>query len=63
MSFVAQVVVGVGLVVVGAVVALGFADAELLWFRGRPLGVVLGILGLVDIGEALLRRRGPDSLR
>jgi hypothetical protein len=62
MSFPAQLSLGLALVVAGAVLALGFPDAELLFFRGRPLGVVLVLVGLVDAGEAAWRRsRSADE--
>jgi hypothetical protein len=57
MSFLTQVSLGVALLAVGAVLALGFPDAEFLFFDGRPLGVVLAVIGLIDVGEALWRRR------
>ncbi|GAB3090185.1 hypothetical protein GCM10027215_40590 [Nocardioides zeae] len=40
--------------------ALGFPDAELGWFDGRPLGVVLVLVGLVDVAEALWKRRSGE---
>ncbi|MEV7429262.1 MULTISPECIES: hypothetical protein [unclassified Nocardioides] len=57
MSFATQLVIGLCLVGAGAVLALGYPETEVLWFRGRPLGTVLGIIGLVDVGEAFVRRR------
>ncbi|MDQ6522724.1 hypothetical protein RB608_03885 [Nocardioides sp. LHD-245] len=57
MNTVTQLLVGVVLVGAGLILALGFPDTELGWFEGRPLGVVLGIIGVVDLGEAVLRRR------
>jgi len=57
MSFATQLVIGLCLVGAGALLALGFPETEVLWFQGRPLGTVLGIIGLVDVGEALVRRR------
>ena len=52
-----QLILGVALVVAGAFVAIGFADARFLIFTGRPFGVVLAILGVLDIAEALYKDR------
>lgn len=57
MTFRAQLLLGVALIALGGGLAIGFPEAEFIWFRGRPLGVVLAILGLVEIGEAAVRRR------
>lgn len=46
-----QLVLGVVLVAAGAVLLLFFRDAEFLWFRGQPLGIVLAIVGAVDLAE------------
>lgn len=62
MAFSHQVSLGAVLLVVGGVLALAFPDTELLWFRGRPLGVVLAVIGLVDVGEAFVRRSRADRL-
>ena len=43
--------------VAGAFVAIGFADAQFLIFTGRPFGVVLAIVGALDIAEALYKDR------
>lgn len=55
-----QITLGLVLLAAGAVLALGFPDAELGWFDGRPLGVVLAIVGVVDVAEALWKRRSPE---
>lgn len=52
-----QLALGVVLVVAGAVLALAFPDAEVFWFQGRPFGVVLAIVGAIDLAEAFSRRR------
>lgn len=57
MSTAAQSALGIVLVVVGLVLALGFADTEFWWFRGRPLGVVLVVVGVVDVAEGWWRGR------
>ncbi len=59
MSTAAQSILGVVLVVVGLVLALAFADTELGWFRGRPLGVVLVVVGIADVAEGWWRARRP----
>lgn len=48
--------IGVVLVVVGAVLLLFYRDAEFGWFRGQPLGVVLVVLGVLDLANALRKR-------
>lgn len=57
MDTVARTVVSVALLVAGAVLALLLPDTEFLWFQGRPLGVVLVIVGLIDLGELAWDRR------
>jgi uncharacterized membrane protein HdeD (DUF308 family) len=52
-----QLALGVVLVVAGAVLALAFPDTEVFWFQGRPFGVVLAIVGAIDLAEAFSRRR------
>ena len=48
------------LVLVGAVLAIGFPDAEFAWFTGRPFGVVLVVFGVVDLAQGF-RERGRRS--
>ena len=48
--------IGVLLVVVAAALLLFFRDTEFGWFRGQPLGVVLGVLGVLDLVNATRRR-------
>lgn len=52
-----QLALGVVLFIAGAVLALAFPDTEFFWFQGRPLGVVLAIVGAIDLAEALFRGR------
>lgn len=52
-----QLALGIALVVAGAVLALAFPDTEFFWFQGRPFGVVLAIVGAIDLAEAFSRRR------
>ncbi|WP_170981596.1 hypothetical protein [Nocardioides dongxiaopingii] len=52
-----QTLLGLALLVAGAVLALGFPEQELGWFRGRPLGLVLAAVGVLDLAEAQWRRR------
>ena len=64
MTHAQQIALGVALVVAGLVFALGFPELQFLVFTGRPLGVVLVLVGLLDVGEALWRRtRRPTSTR
>ncbi len=51
---------GFVLVLVGAVLAIGFPDAEFAWFTGRPFGVVLAIFGVIDLAQGF-RERGRSS--
>ncbi|MEV6138061.1 hypothetical protein AB0L63_18730 [Nocardia sp. NPDC051990] len=43
---------GVLLVVAGAALWLFARDTEFFWFRGGPLGVVLVVVGVIDIVNA-----------
>lgn len=49
------------LVLVGAVLAIGFPDAEFAWFTGRPFGVVLVIFGVVDLVQGFRERGRPSD--
>jgi len=42
--------IGVVLLVLGAVFVFVLPDLQFLWFTGRPLGIVLAIVGAVEIG-------------
>ncbi|NEW40583.1 hypothetical protein GV794_26205 [Nocardia cyriacigeorgica] len=42
-------IVGALLVLAGVMLWLFARDTEFLWFRGGPLGIVLIVLGLVDL--------------
>lgn len=53
-------VFGVLLVVAGAALWLFARDTEFFWFRGGPLGVVLVVVGVIDVVSA---RRSEDSDR
>ena len=48
---------GVAVIVVGGVLALFFRDMEFLWFRGGPLGVVLVLVGILELAESARRGR------
>jgi hypothetical protein len=52
-----QLALGVPLAVVGLVLALAYPDLELAWFEGRPLGILLAVLGVVYTAGALVQRR------
>lgn len=50
------------LVLVGAVLAIGFPEAEFAWFTGRPFGVVLALFGVVDLAQGFRERsRSTDE--
>ncbi|UEJ81916.1 hypothetical protein Bra3105_13820 [Brachybacterium halotolerans subsp. kimchii] len=57
-----QHIIGAALVLVGGVLALFLPDLEFLWFRGRPLGVVLVVLGVIDLLSAGRPRSGPTEV-
>lgn len=52
-----KLVLGLALIIVGAVLRLFFPDTELLWFQGGPIGLVLILVGVIDLLEALRHRR------
>ncbi|WP_433607191.1 hypothetical protein [Prescottella agglutinans] len=52
-------VFGVLLVVAGAALWLFARDTEFFWFRGGPLGVVLVVVGVIDVVGAW-RSEGSD---
>lgn len=53
---------GFVLVLVGAVLAIGYPDAEFAWFTGRPFGVVLAIFGVIDLAQGFRERsRSSDT--
>lgn len=54
---VAKRMLGITLVGAGAVLAAFFPDLEFIWFRGRPLGIVLVIVGAFELAESLGRGR------
>lgn len=61
MGFAARLSIGILLVITGAVLALGFADAEFLFLTGQWLGLALLVLGAFDIHQAYRSR--PQETR
>lgn len=51
-----RMLIGVVTIVVAAALLLFFRDTEFGWFRGLPLGIVLGVLGVVDLVGAARKR-------
>lgn len=51
-----QRILGLVLILAGGVLAFGFPDLKFFWFEGRPLGIVLAILGVLDLLESLRRK-------
>lgn len=49
--------IGIVLLVVAGVLLVFFRDDEFFWFRGQPLGIVLAVLGLLDLVEGVRRKR------
>lgn len=54
---------GIAFVAAGAVLAVSFRDLEFLWFRGGALGLVLIVLGVVDLVESFWSTRRRDGQR
>ncbi|MER7762631.1 hypothetical protein [Streptomyces sp. NPDC097619] len=54
-------VFGVAAILAGGVLALFFPDLEFGWFEGRPFGVVLVVLGVIELAEST-RRRKPKGI-
>lgn len=61
MSRTADLVIAVALIAGGLVLALGFADARFLVFEGRPFGVVLVVVGALELAWTLARRGRSDD--
>lgn len=57
-----RMLVGAALLVAGAVLALAFPDLRFFWFQGRPLGILLILIGVIDVAENVRRKRtrGPE---
>ena len=51
-----ELMIGILLVVGGGCLWLFARDAEVFWFRGGPLGVILAIIGAFDIVNAVRTR-------
>ncbi|MEV5354486.1 hypothetical protein ACIPM2_05540 [Streptomyces sp. NPDC086081] len=54
-------VFGLAAIVAGAVLALFFPDLEFGWFEGRPFGLILIVLGGIELWEST-RRRKPKGI-
>ncbi|MER8221545.1 hypothetical protein ABTZ58_13330 [Streptomyces sp. NPDC094143] len=54
-------VFGLAAIVAGAVLAVFFPDLEFAWFEGRPLGLILIVLGGIELWEST-RRRKPKGI-
>lgn len=48
---------GAALIIAGGVLALFFTDLEFFWFRGGPLGIILVIVGVLDLLDGVRRGR------
>jgi hypothetical protein len=59
MKFFAQLTVGLVLTGVGIVLVTARPDEEVLFWEGRPLGILLGALGLVYTIGAVWTRKVP----
>lgn len=54
---------GPAMVAIGAVLALAFPDLRFFWFQGRPLGLLLVVLGALEIAETYVRTRKEPGPR
>lgn len=52
---------GAVLVGIGLVLALVFPELRFLWFEGRPLGIVLAVVGAFDLVGGYRRERGVSG--
>ncbi|MFE7302192.1 hypothetical protein [Streptomyces sp. NPDC057579] len=52
---------GLAAIIAGAVLAIFFPDLEFGWFKGRPFGVILVILGGIEMLESM-RGRKPKGI-
>lgn len=58
-----KIFLGLALAVIGATLSIFFWDLEYGWFQGGPLGVLLLLVGLFEVGEELWRSRGRTHTR
>ncbi|MFI9306902.1 hypothetical protein [Streptomyces triculaminicus] len=54
-------IIGIGCIVAGSVLATVFWDLEVKWFQGGPLGLVLILLGAMDLWEDYRSSQGKKS--
>jgi hypothetical protein len=59
MKFIAQLIVGLVLTGVGIILVTTRPEEEILFWEGRPLGILLGVLGLVYTIGAVWTREVP----
>ncbi|KIZ19541.1 hypothetical protein [Streptomyces natalensis] len=45
-------ILGIALICAGAILAIFFWDLKYQWFKGGPLGVLLLIIGVIDLAES-----------
>ncbi|WP_017622805.1 hypothetical protein [Nocardiopsis chromatogenes] len=59
-----KTIIGLALVAAGAILSIFFWDLEFYWFQGGPLGLLLILIGVLDLGDEFRRSRGhkPKSL-
>ena len=59
-----KLILGLVLVVAGAVLAIFFWELRLAWFQGGPIGLVLIALGVLELWEIQRRKKGhrPQGL-
>ena len=53
----AKMLLGAVLVGAGLVLALILPELRFRWFEGRPLGILLALIGVFELGEGYLRER------
>ncbi|WP_405773159.1 hypothetical protein [Streptomyces sp. NBC_01538] len=52
---------GIAFIVGGAILAAFFWDTEVKWFQGGPVGVLLILLGVMDLWEESRSSKGKKS--
>ncbi|MER7735977.1 hypothetical protein ACWGIU_02725 [Streptomyces sp. NPDC054840] len=52
---------GIACIVAGAILAVFFWDTEVKWFQGGPAGLLLILLGAMDLGKEYRSSKGKKS--
>lgn len=54
-------ILGIAFIVAGAILAAFFWDTEVKWFQGGPVGLLLILLGVMDLWEDYRSSKGKKS--